>query len=80
MSHARAEIAAYKKASPGTTVEVADGTILLVDGFGTIDVDLDQPGTVTKPVKMAAVAYVPGFSWNLLSTCKAVDQWDKPFI
>ena len=73
MSHARAGIAAYKKASPGTTVEVADGTILLVDGFGTIDVDLDQPVTVTKSVKMVAVAYVPGFSWNLLSTCKAMD-------
>ena len=34
-SHTRAGMAAYKKASPETTVEVADRTILPVDGFGT---------------------------------------------
>ena len=41
---------AYKKAPAGTTVEVADGTILPMDGFGTVKVDLDQPGTTTKPL------------------------------
>ena len=65
---------AYKKASAGTTVDVADGTILPVDGFKTIKVDLDQPGTTTKPVKMVTVAYVPGVSRNQLSTRKAVEQ------
>ena len=67
-SHSRAGIIAYKKAPAGTTVEVASGTILPVDGFGSIEVDLDQPGSTTKPVKMVAVAYVPGLSRNLLST------------
>ena len=39
-SHTRAGMTAYKKASPETTVEVADRTILPVEGFGTIEVDL----------------------------------------
>ena len=38
------------------------------------EVDLDQSGTSTKPVKMVSVAYVPGRSQNLLSTRKAVKQ------
>ena len=71
---------AFKKASPGTTVEVADGTILPIDRFGTTEVDLDQPSTTTKSVKMVAVAYLPGFSRNLLFTPKVMDQWDKPLI
>ena len=80
MSHTRAGRSAYKKASPGTNVEIADGNILPVDGFGRIEVDLDQPGRTTKMVKMDDVAYVPGLSRNLLSTVKAVGQWGKPLI
>ena len=80
MSHTRAGMTADKKTPAGTTFEVADGTILPVDGFGTVGVDLDQPGTTTKPVKMVAVAYVPGLSRNLLSTRKAVEQWGKPLV
>ena len=75
MSHTRAGMSAYKKASPGTNVEIADGNILPVDGFGRIEVDLDQPGHTTKMVKMDNVAYVPELSRNLLSTVKAVGQW-----
>ena len=78
MSHTRAGMPAHKKASSGTTVEIADGNILPVDGFGRIEVDLDQPGHTTKMVKMDGVAYVPGLSRNLLSTIKAVEQWGKP--
>ena len=80
MSHTRAGMSAYKKASPGTNVEIADGNILPVDGFGRIEVDLDQPGHTTKMVKMDDVAYVPGLSRNLLSTVKAVEQLGKPLI
>ena len=36
MPHTRAGMSGYKKASPGTTVEIADGSILPVDGFGRI--------------------------------------------
>ena len=80
MSHTRARMSAYKKASPGTNIEIADGNILPVDGFGRIEVDLDQPGHTTKVMKMDDVAYVPGLSRNLLSTTKAVEQWGKRSI
>ena len=80
MSHTRVGISSYKKASPGTTVEIADGNILPVDGFERIEVDLDQPDHITKMVKMDDVAYVPGLSRNLPSTSKAVEQWGKPLI
>ena len=80
MSHTRAGLSAYKKASPGTDVEIADGNILPVDGFGITEVDLDQPGNTTKMVKMDDVPYVPGLFRNLLSTVKAVEQWGKPLI
>ena len=49
-----------------------------MDGFGRIEVDLDQQGHTTKMVKMDA--YVLEFSRNLLSTIKAVEQWGKPLI
>ena len=61
MFHTQAGMTAYKKAPAGTTVEIADGTILPVDGL-TVEVDLDQAGTTTKPVKMVSVAYVPELS------------------
>ena len=79
-SHTRTGMTAYKKASPGRTVEVTDGTIIPVDGSGTIEVDLDQPGTTTKPVKIVTVAYMPESSRTVLSTCKAVKQWGKQLI
>ena len=77
MSHTQAGMTACKKAPGGTTVEVSDGSIFPVDGFGTVEVDLDQPGTTIKPVKMVSVTCVPGLSRNLLSTRKAVEQWGK---
>ena len=41
-------------------VEIPDGSILPVDGFGRIEGDLDQPSHTTNMVKMDDVAYVPG--------------------
>ena len=53
---------AYKKAPAGTTVEIADRTILPVDGFGTVNkVDLDQPGTTPQQIKRVSAAFVQGF-------------------
>ena len=37
-------------------VEIPDGTFLPVDGFGRIEVDLDQPSRTTNMVKMDDVA------------------------
>ena len=70
----------YKKMPTGTTVEIADGTILPVDGLETVEMDLDQPGSTTKPVKAVAVAYVPGLSRTLMSTRKAVEQRGEPLV
>ena len=77
MSHTQARMTTYNTVPAGKTVEVADGTILPVDGFETVEVDLDQPGTTTKLAKMVVVAYVPEISRNLLSTRKALKQWGK---
>ena len=74
VSHTQAGGAAYKKAPAGTTVEVAGGTHLSVNGFGTVEVDLDQPCTTTKPVKIIYVSYNPGRSRNLQSARKTVEQ------
>ena len=57
----------YKRAPAVTTNEVADGTILPVDGFGAAEMDLGQPGTTTKPAKMVFVAYAPVFPRSTLS-------------
>ena len=78
MSHTCAGITSYKKASPKTTVKVADGNILPADGFGTIEVDLDQLSSTTKPMRMVTVAYVPGHRRKLLSTLKVMGEWSKP--
>ena len=51
-----------------------------IHGFGTIEVDLDQPRTRTRPVKIISVAYVPGRLRNLLFTRKAVERWIKPLV
>ena len=80
MSHTRAGMSSYKKASPGAAVEIADGNILSVDGFGRIEVDVDQPALTTKRATMDDVAYVSGLSRNLLFAIKAVEQWGNPLI
>ena len=80
MSHTQAGMTADTKAPVRTTGEVADKTILPIDGFGTVEVDLDHPGTTTKPVEIVLVAYVPGLSRNLPSTREAVEQWGKPLV
>ena len=74
MSNIQAGMTTHKKVPAGTTVEVADDTILPVDGFGTVEMDLDQPGTTTEPVKRVSVGYVSRILRNLLSTRKVVEQ------
>ena len=74
ISHTRAGMTAYKKASPGTTVEVADGNILPVNWFATLEVGLDQPDNTTELARTGDVAYVPRHSRNLLSAFEVVEQ------
>ena len=42
--------------------------------------DLDQPGTTTKPVNRVFVVSAPGLSRDLLSTRKAAEQLGKPLV
>ena len=74
MSNIQAGMTTHKKVPGGTTIEVADDTILPVDGFGTVEMGQDQPGTTTESVKRVSVGYVPRLLRNLLSTRKAVEQ------
>ena len=62
----------YKRASPETTVEVADGNILPVNGLGTLEVNLD----LIRPSwrGLSVVAYVLGLSRNVLPTLKTVEH------
>ena len=80
MPHTRVGMTAYKKAPRGMTVEVANWNFLPLNGFETLEVGPDQPGSTTKLVSMDAVAYMPGLSRSLVSTLKAVEQWGKPLI
>ena len=74
MPHTRAGMTAYKKVPAGTTVEFADWTVLPVDGFETVEVDLDELGTTTKPAKMVSLLR------NVLSTRNVVELWGKPLV
>ena len=85
MSHTRDRMSNYKKASSETNVEVADGNILPVDGFGRIAVDLDQPRSTTMMVRVDDVAYLLGLSsrqWsnveNRLFTTRRRPFWGSP--
>ena len=80
MSHTQTGMTVCKNQPAGTTVEVADGTILPVDGLETVDVDLGQSGTTTKLVKMVSVEYVPVFSRNLLSTRKPLVYYETKAV
>lgn len=75
MPHVRTGMSDYKKAFPETTVDIANGNVLPLDGFGRIEVDLGQPRHTTKMVKIDEVAYLPGLSQNPLSALKAEGQW-----
>ena len=74
VSHTRAGMTAYKKTPAGRTVEVADEIILPVDGFGIVEVDLDQPGTTTKPLKMVQLVMCQDFRGT---RCPPVKQWSN---
>ena len=57
----------YKSAAPGDTIEVADKNLLLVQGYGRLTLELQQPGGITA-VTLQKIAHVPALGRNLLST------------
>ena len=60
----------YKPAVPGDMVEVADKTLLPVQGYDGLTLELQQPGGIIA-VTLQKVAHVPALGRNLLSTRRA---------
>ena len=58
-------------------VEVADKTLLPVQGYGGLTLELQQPGGITA-VTLQRVAHVPALGRNLLSTRR--ERSEEPFI
>ena len=57
----------FKPAAPGDMVKVADKTLLPVQIYGGLKLELQQPGAITA-VTLQNVAHVPALRCNLLST------------
>ena len=69
----------YKPAVPGDVVEVADKTLLLVQGYGGLTLELQQPGGITA-VTLQKVARVPALGRNLFYTRRASERSGEPSI
>ena len=69
----------YEPAVPGDMVEVADKTLLPVQGYGWLTLELQQPGGITA-VTLQKVAHVPALGRNLLSTRRVSERSGEPFI
>ena len=69
----------YEPAAPGDMVEVVDKTLLPVQGYGGLKLELQQPGGITA-VTLQKVAHVPALGRNLLSTRQASERSREPFI
>ena len=70
MSHTRAGMPAYKKASPGTNVEIEDGNILPVDGVEM------APNQVMGEVVLDGGGYfIPAGIFDLHTLCFLLSSW-----
>ena len=69
----------YKPAVSGNMVEVADKTLLPVQGYGGLTLELQQPGGITA-VTLQKVAHVPALGRNLLSTRRTGERSGERFI
>ena len=69
----------YKPAALGDMVEVADKTLLPVQEYGGLTLELQQPGGITA-VTLQKVAHVPALRRNLLSTRRASERSGEPFV
>ena len=69
----------YKPAALGNMVEVADKTMLPVQGYGGLTLELQQLGGLTA-VTLPKVAHVPDLGRSLLSTRRANEGSGEPFV
>ena len=63
----------YETAPPGCTVEMGDGTLLPVAGYGGLRLKIQQgdaDGSLTRDLMLRRTAHVPAFRHSLLSTAQ----------
>ena len=63
----------YEIAPPGRTVEMGDGTLLPVAGYGDLPLKIEQDdadGGHTRDLTIRRAAHVPGLRHNLLSAAQ----------
>ena len=67
----------YNPAAPRGMVEVADKTLLPVQGYSGLTLELQQPDGIKNNVTLQNVAHVPALGRNLLSTRRAREKFDQ---
>ncbi|CAM9808817.1 unnamed protein product, partial [Ascophyllum nodosum] len=71
----------YETALPGRTVEMGDGTLLPVAGYGDLRLKIEQDdadGGQTRDLMLRRAAHVPGLRHNLLSAAQLSAMFEHP--
>ena len=71
----------YETAPPGRTVEMGDGTLLPVAGYGDLRLKIEQDdadGGQTRDLVLRRAAHVPGLRHNLLSAAQLSATFEHP--
>ena len=71
----------YETAPPGRTVEMGDGTLLPVAGYGDLRLKIEQDdadGGQTRDLLLRRAAHVPGLRHNLLSAAQLSATFEHP--
>ena len=71
----------YETAPPGRTVEMGDGTLLQVAGYGDLRLKKeqdDEDGSQTRDLVLRRAAHVPGLRHNLLSAAPLSATFEHP--
>ena len=71
----------YETAPPGRTVEMGDGTLLPVAGYGDLRLKIEQDdadGGQTRDLMLRRTAHVPGLRLNLLSAAHLSATFEHP--
>ena len=67
----------YEAASPGRTVEMGDGTLLLVAGYEDLRLQVEQDradGGQARELTLRRAAHVPGLRHNFLSAIQLTER------
>ena len=71
----------HETASPGRTVEMGDGTLVPVAGYGDFRLKIEQDdadGGQTRDLELRRAAHVPGLRHNLLSAAQLSTTFEHP--